>query len=335
MANNEFTLACRRYDRSLPIFSGLVKPKGLNLRAVPMDNVRKMFSGIFNGELDAGEFSFAELVFHISRGNTDLIGIPVFPFRIFRHGFIFCNRASSIKSPEDLKGKKICCPEWVQTASVWLRGLLAEEYGVTSRNTEYHAPALHHWDEGDEEKRKLPDGSVIHPLELGGRDDGEVLDSALLEGRLDAVIGARPPDSFLRGDSRVGRVIENYREVEAAYYRKSGIFPIMHTLVVRKDAVARHADLPKILFELFVEARKMGHAETRNDSGLSIVWKESYQEEERKLFQRDPYEYGLAKNRRVIENFLTYCYEQGITRRKIEPKELFSPMTWDLEDNNA
>jgi 4,5-dihydroxyphthalate decarboxylase len=335
MADGEITLACRGYDRSAPIFSGEVKPKGLSVRAVRMDNVRKMFSGVFKGELDAGEFSLAELVFHVSRGNTDLVAIPVFPFRTFRHGFMFCRRDSSIKSPADLKGRKIGCPEWVQTASVWIRGLLAEEYGVTSGNTEYHTPALHHWDEGDAEKRKLPDGSVIHRLELGGRDDGEVLDSALIEGRLDAVIGARPPDSFLNGDPRVGRVLESYREVEAAYYRKTGVFPIMHALVARKEAVQRDPALPEKLFDLFVRARRVGHEQTRRDSGLSIVWKESYQDEERKFFGRDPYEYGLKKNSRVIEAFLSYCHQQGIVDRKIEPKELFSPATWDLDEQSV
>jgi 4,5-dihydroxyphthalate decarboxylase len=274
-------------------------------------------------------------VFHVSRGNRDLVGIPVFPFRIFRHGFIFCKRASSINGPQELKGRKIGCPEWVQTASVWLRGLLAEEYGVTPRNCEYHTPAVHHWDEGDEAtERKLPDGSVIHKLELGGKDDGEVLDSQLLEGRLDAVIGARPPESFLRGDPRVKRLIENYREVEAAYYKKTGIFPIMHVLVARKESVERDPDLPRKLFDLFVRARRMGSEQTRKDSGLSIVWKESYQEEEQKIFQRDPYEYGLAKNRHVIESFLSYCYDQGVTRKKIEPKELFHQTTWDLEEGS-
>jgi len=332
MADSTITLACRNYDRTQAIIRGQLKLEELQLQVQEFSRVPDMFARMFRGEFDASEMSLAELVYYTSRDKNDFIGIPVFPLRTFRHRFIFCNSSSGIRKPEDLEGKTIAFPRWVQTACVWIRGILAEEYKISFRKTAGYVAGLHNWEDDERKEIKMRDGSVIRFLERRGESTDETVDRALREGEVDALGTAVYPNSFQKGDERVKRLFENYREIEAAYFRKTGIFPIMHVLAVRKSTVARYPDLPRQLFDLLSRAKKMGQNWIRGEGTLSMAWRDAYVEQERQFFDEDPWSYGLQKNIHVIDKFLFYCYEQGVSERKMRPEELFVSSTWDLND---
>lgn len=333
MPNDKITLACRNYDRTQAIIRGLIKIPGIDLHVIEMSDVPKMFTGLFKGEFDASEMSLAELVYYASRGQNDFIGVPVFPSRMFRHSFLFCNTSSQIKGPDDLDGKRIGFPRLVQTACLWIRGILVEEYKISPINTRWFATALHHWDDAHTKERFRPrDGSQIHWLENSGRDDNESAELALIEGRIDALGTANFPSAFTQGDKRIKRLFDSYQEVEASYFRKTKIFPIMHILAVRKPVAERHPELPRQLFDLFLRSKRWAKEWLRVDPSLRLAWKNHYMDREREIFQGDPWVDGLEKNTHVIDKFLSYCYELGVSERALAPKELFHPSTWDLAE---
>ncbi len=331
----KITLGCRNYDRTEAIIRGHVKPSGVDLEVTQIDQPRILFTRMFKGEFDVAEFSLAEYVYYTSRDNSDFFAIPVFPSKIFRHSFIFFNSSAKIERPEDLEGKRIGFIEWVQTAAIWIRGTLVEEYNISPKNTGWYTPQLHHWDTGGGKDEVKPrDGTEIHWLEKNGKDPIEFLDSALVEGKVDALGTTRLPNSFIRGDKRIKRLFENYRAEEMSYFKKTRIFPIMHILVARKSVVEQHPDLPQKLFELFVQSKRLAQEKLKKDLSLSIVWKNPYLAEEEKVFQGDPWAYGLKRNSHVIDKFLTYCYNQGVSAKKMSPKDLFVPDTWDLTEES-
>ncbi len=335
--NYRITLACQNYDRTHAVIHGLIKANGIDLQVVEMNNAGKMTTGMFNGEYDVSEFSFAEHVYYTSRNRSSLVGIPVFPLRMFRHGFIFCNTSSNITDPKYLEGKKVGLYRLAQTACVWIRGLLVDEHGVSPKGTGWYVPSrhpIHNWDDGSEADQVEPgDGSIIRYLEMREQHDNQgVVDTALCEGEIDALCSAVPPRSFLKGDKRIKRLVENYKRVEVSYFKKTGIFPIMHVLVAKKSVVEEHPDLPGKLFALFSESKKLAMRQLRAEGSLSLAWKDHYVDEEEEILQADGWAYGLGKNRHVINKFLSYCYELGVANREMRPEELFAPSTWDLRE---
>ena len=331
----KISLGCRSYDRTEAIIRGSIKPSGVNLEVTQIDQPRVLFTRMFNGEFDVSEFSLAEYVYYTSRNNSEFIAIPVFPSKIFRHSFIFFNSNSNIKRPEDLAGKKIGFIEWVQTAAIWIRGILVEEYHVSPENTGWYTPQLHHWDNGGSNDEVKPrDGTEIRWLENNVKDRMEMLDSALVEGRLDALGTTGLPNSFINGNKGIKRLFENYRDEEMSYFQKTRIFPIMHILVARRSVVEQHPDLPLKLFELFVRSKRLAQETLKKDFSLSLVWKNPYLVEEARVFQGDPWAYGLNRNSHIIEKFLTYCYNQGVSARKMSARDLFVPNTWDLTEES-
>lgn len=334
MQDYTITLACRNYDGTNALIRGLVRPEGVDLRVIEVNDAPKMFTGMFRGEYDVSEMSLAELVYYHSRGQCDFIGIPVFPSRIFRHSYILYNTSSGINSPESLNGKKIGCLRWVQTAHVWIRGMLAEEYGISPEKIRWYVWDIHHWQGGGHQEEVHPrDGSVIHRVKRSGRDEYESSCLALLEGGLDALlITENRKYSVLLEDNRVRRLFEDSPRVEAAYYRKTEIFPIMHTLVARKSVIEQHPDLSMKLFELFSQSKKIGQEWMLAIPSLAIAWKNHYLQTERNIFGRDPWVYGFEKNAHAIAKFLSYCYEQGLSARRLSPEELFVPSTWNLSE---
>lgn len=308
----------------------------MDLKVSQIDQPRDLFTRMFKGEFDVAEFSLAELVYYTSRDICDFIAIPVFPSKTFRHSFIYFNTSSKIERPQDLEGKRIGFVEWIQTAAIWIRGTLVEEYDISPKNTGWYTPQLHHWvSNGKKEEIKPRDGSVIHWLEKDKKDTREVVEAALVEGRLDALGSPQTPISFIKGDRRIKRLFENYREVELSYFKKTRIFPIMHILVARKTVIEEHPDLPRKLFELFVRSKRLAQEKLKKDSSLSIVWKNPYIKEEENLFQGDPWAYGLENNVHIIDKFLCYCHDQGVSARRMSPRDLFIPTTWDLTEESV
>lgn len=185
---SKIRLACRNYDGTNAILRGIVSAPGIDLEVKECDDVAGMFAGMFKKQYDVSEMSLAELIYYTSRGKAQFAGIPVFPSRMFRHGFIFCRRAAGVREPRDLSGRKIGFLRWVQTAAIWMRGMLVEDYGISAKDTNWHVAAMHHWDDAEEEAGVTPrDGSAIQWIGGEGKTTFERPCRALLDGRLDAL----------------------------------------------------------------------------------------------------------------------------------------------------
>jgi 4,5-dihydroxyphthalate decarboxylase len=332
MARDKITLACGYYDTTSAIVRGRLSIPGFDLRVVETTSAAAMFAGMFRSEYDISEMSLAELIYHRSRGKDDFIGIPVFTVRCFRHGFIICNNA--VAKPQDLDGRRIGFMRWLQTAAIWIRGLLVEEYGISPTKTDWYVASVHDQGDGDGHEIKPRDGSVIKRVERRDKDDFQTVYSALLRGEIDALGSTKPSAALLHKDKGIKRLFDDYPEAEAAYFRKTRIMPIMHVLVIRTDLVRRYPDLPGQLFRLFSESRRLGEEWAKAAPSSVMAWKDSYLEKESELLEGQPWAYGLDSNRRVLSTFLSYCYNQGIGDRKLDSRELFAPSTWELTEGN-
>ena len=338
MAGQPVTLACRNYDGTNALIRGQLRIPNIDLQVKEVNDVPKMFAGMINGEYDVSEMSLAEMIYYMTRDRCDFIGIPVFPSRLFRHSFMLCNASAGIRGPEDLTGKTIGGLRWVQTAFIWLRGMLAEEHNLSPQQTRWYVSALHHWHgHGSEEKISPRDGSVIEILTGEGNDEYEMSCRALTEGKIDVLMTSenRKYDQLAR-DPRVRPLFTDARGVEIAYFKKSGIIPIMHVVVMRRSIAERYPDLPEKLFRLFCQAKKLGQDWIRSIPSLTMAWKNQYLDQEAQLFEgRDPWAYGLKPNFAALGKFLSYCDAQGISAKPITPNDLFVPSTWELSDSGA
>jgi 4,5-dihydroxyphthalate decarboxylase len=274
VADAPITLACRNYDGTNALIRGAVRSQGIDLQVKEVNDVVKMFSGMFKGEYDVAEMSLAEMIYYITRDRCDFIGIPVFPSRLFRHSFMLCNASAGIGGPHDVSGKKIGGLRWVQTAFIWLRGMLIEEHNLSAKDTQWYVSALHHWHENGWEENITPrDGSIIRVLEGQGSDEYEMSCRALVDGKIDLLMTTenRRYDR-LAGDARVQPLFSNSREAEATYYTKTGILPIMHVLVIRRSVIERYSQLPQKNFRTLLpgqEARpRVGSVGSQFKSGL-------------------------------------------------------------------
>jgi 4,5-dihydroxyphthalate decarboxylase len=232
-----------------------------------------------------------------------------------------------------LSGKKIGFPRWVQTAAIWIRGTLIDEYGLSPKDTQWSIISMHHWDDGDSEAPVEPrDGSVIQWLQGNGKDTSERICRVLFEGEVDALGVTEGQLPTLLANNEVKRLFENCREVEANYFRRTRILPIMHVMALKKGLAERHPELPAELFRLFSESKRWAQRWRRAIPSLVEAWPNQTLDEEKKVFETDPWAYGLEANRHVLNKFLGYCHAQGISARKIAPEELFHSSTINLRE---
>ena len=324
-------LASRAYDGMLPILRGQMTIPGFEFEITETEDVPGMFAGMFKGRYDVSEMSLGELIYYTSRGKADFVAVPVFPSRMFRHGFIFVRNNSAITRPANLSGKKIGFLRWVQTAAIWMRGMLIDEYGVSAKDSQWYVASMHHWDDHDPGATVQPrDGSVIRMIENNGKNTSERACGALLNGQVDALGVTESQLATLLADTSVRKLFENSRKVEADYFHNTQILPIMHVLALQKHVAERHPELPEQLFRLYTEAKRWAQRWRRAIPSLVEAWPNHYLTEEKEIFKTDPWAYGLEANRHVLDKFLAYCDAQGITARRIAPEEIFCPSTRKL-----
>ncbi len=332
-ATVKLRLASRAYDGTLPILRGQMTIPGFDFDITETEDVPGMFAGMYKGQYDVSEMSLGELISYTSRSKADFAAIPVFPSRMFRHGFIFCRKDSGINRPTDLSGRKIGFLRWVQTAAIWMRGMLVDEYGVSAADSEWYVASMHHWDDHDPGATVVPrDGSTIRMIENRGKDTSERACRALFDGQIDALGVTETQLPTLLANPSVRRLFENPREVEASYFRSSKILPIMHVLALQKQWIDRHPELPAQLFHLYVDAKRWARRWRRAIPSLVEAWPNQYLNDEQELFNCDPWAYGLEANRHVLEKFFAYCHAQGISGRSIAIEEIFYPSTLTLSE---
>jgi 4,5-dihydroxyphthalate decarboxylase len=320
MARLHLTLACGDYDRTLALRTGAVQPEGVELTVLTLGPEETFYRMARFREFDASEFSLSTYTILRGRGEP-LVAIPAFPSRMFRHGAIFVRGDAGIREPGDLRGRRVGVPKYHMTAAVWVRGILEDEYGVEPEDLL--------WAEGGEGARvkevdvDLPPG-IRHTAVPGDRSLGDMLAA----GELDAFVGARRPAAF-GGAGRVRRLFPDFRHVERAYYEKTGIFPIMHTVVLRDELVRQHPWLPRSLYDAFVEAKRLAYQRLEFTAALpyALPWLVAEAEETRALMGDDPFAYGVARNRTTLETLAGYTHRQGLVPRRLTVEEMFSEST--------
>lgn len=317
------TLACEDYDRTRPLKEGRIKPEGIELNYLAMPVEEIFWRMMKHEEFDVSELSMGAFLTAAARGRRPFVGIPVFPSRSFRHRCIFVNSAAGIEKPEDLRGKRVGVPEYSMTAAVWLRGLLEHEYGV--------APHEIHWIQAGEEepgRKDRVDFEMPAGIHLENKSD-RTLNEMIESGEIDAVISPRMPTCFVNNSTRVRRLFPNYREVEMSYFRKTGLFPIMHVIVIKRSIYQEEPWVAETLYKAFCAAKELCMQELydTNILRISLPWTSAEYEQTRDLMTTDYWPYGLEPNRYNLETLHGYLYEQGLIKQRLDLDTLFAPET--------
>jgi 4,5-dihydroxyphthalate decarboxylase len=318
------TLACGDYDRTRALWDGRVAVEGVDLTYLRLEPEETFWRMLRHREFDAAEMSLAMYAIGKAQGASSFVAIPVFPSRFFRHSSIYVNVNSGVEQPTDLIGKRVGVPEYQITAAVWVRGILEREYGVR--------PTQMTWVTGGQER---PDREAKMPLQplpevrVERAPAGSTLNEMLIRGEIAALVAARPPTSFLAGDDRLRRLFPDYRTVEKDYFRRTGIFPIMHTVVIKQEIVAAQPWLAQSLTKAFTEAKALCLGSITNMTALRTMlpWMTADVDEMLELMGDDPWPYGVEPNRVTIQTLLDDLVAQGLMEHLLEVDDLFAPST--------
>lgn len=317
MTKVQLSIAIGDYDHTRDLTGGLVPVQGAELIVLNLPPEEIFYRFTFYREWDVSEMSMGKYISLRSQGDRSITAIPVFVSRVFRHSMIYVRDDGKIKRPDQLKGKRIGIPEWAQTATIYCRGMLAHEAGVPLSSVQWIQAGVNEAGRVEKVKLKLPKGIRYQSAPERSLND------MLVAGDIDAILSARPPKSLGRG---VRRLIENFEQAEEAYFRKTGIFPIMHVVVIRTELLDRHPWLAMNLLKAFEESkrRSLDRMSDITASHAPFAWVPGYAARMRALFGEDFWPYGLEKNRTTLEAFLKFGFEQGVCHKKLSAEELFS-----------
>jgi 4,5-dihydroxyphthalate decarboxylase len=322
MARLQLGFACGDYDRTRALHEGTIRPDGIELHSLRLPVEETFFRMMRHREFEVAEMSLSSYVVSLQAEEPPFVALPVFTSRMFRHGGIYCHVDAGIARPEDLRGKVVGLPEYQLTACVWIRGILADRHGVPVDSVRYRTG-------GQETPGRIEKAG----LDLGGRvdiapvDPGATLSALLANGGIDALYSPRIPSPFAAGDPRVRRVFPDVVAAEKQYFAETGIFPIMHVVVVRRDVYERHPWVAQSLTKALHLAKREAAATLYDASALRFMlpWLNQDLEQARALMGEDFWSYGLEPNAATLATFLRYHHEQGLSRRLLEPAELFAP----------
>lgn len=320
------SLSCPAYDRTRALFDGRVRVEGCDLVAVPMSPEEAFHRAFRHQEFDISELSMSSTMVQIAEGRCAYVPIPVFPSRLFRHSALYIRADRGIARPEDLRGRLVGVPEYQMTAALWVRGILQDEYGVRPADLRWRCGGLEEAGRGQVVALDLP-----AEVELQAIGAEETLSALLDEGRIDALITARAPSCFGR-NPQVVRLFPDYRAAEEAYFRRTGIFPIMHLVGIRRSLVEQHPWLPVNVFMAFEQAKQLCYVDLAKIGHLftTLPWAVEELARTRALMGEDFWAYGVRKNAPVIQAMTRYAAEQGLTRRQLSAEDLFPASVIDL-----
>ena len=319
------TLATWDHDRVMALHEGNITVPGVSLKSI-LEPTSKLFpAAVGPAPYDITEMSISSYILQVSRGVGDYVAIPAFVSRAFRHSGFFARKGSGIESLADFAGRRIGVPEYQMTAALWMRGILSDEYGVDPRHIHWRTGAL---DQGVRRERlelALPEGMVVDPI-----SEGETLQELLQAGEIDGLLAPKPPNAFLDGDERLVRLFPDFEAAERAYHAKTGFFPIMHLIGVRKSLVDEQPHLPHMLYEAFLAAKNAAVERLRNvwmgnANRLSLPWLNASMERTIAALGSDYWSYGFGANRAELAAVCRYSVEQYLAARKVDPEELFHP----------
>jgi 4,5-dihydroxyphthalate decarboxylase len=321
MPDIPITVAFGDYDRVRALREGTVGIAGCAVTYATVEANALFVRNLKSQEFDVSEMSFSTYITLKALNAHHYTAVPVFLSRAFRHSAIFV-RTDRIESPADLKGKRVGTPEYLTTMLVWMRGLLSDEYGI--------APSDLRWRLGGMEQpsQKTTPPEPVSGVEIENISTDKTLAGMLADGELDALFTARPPSCFLKGAPNVGRLFADTRAVEQAYYRKSGVYPLMHAVGIRNSLVEQHPWMARAVLDAFLKAKEIALANLQKLAAFSVTlpWVEAEYRATQAVLGKDIWPYGLEENRKAIETLCRYLHEQGFTQRLMRVEELFAPM---------
>ena len=309
----QLTFACGDYEIMRALKEGIVRPEGIELTVLTdMGPSPRHWRFLRGREFDIAEVSGSG---YVAARDQDLPfrAIPVFPHRRFRHGFIFVNTAKGISKPADLIGRRVGTKGFLFTAGLWMRGILEHDYGVPHKSIKWLS-------ELDEDVDFTPPPG----LDITQIPEGASLEDMLVAGEIDALLSPDLIKPLMAGDTRVGRLFPNYKQEEMAFYRKTGIFPIMHVVGIKQEIIERHPWVAINMYKAFQEAKSLAMRRMENPRIVPLAWYREAWEEQEQILGKDPWEYGLGeRNARNFERLVGYSHEQGAIRRPLPLDELF------------
>jgi 4,5-dihydroxyphthalate decarboxylase len=314
------SMSCLPSDRTYPLLHGEIRPSGIELNVFtfgdddPYWSWRKMRNHLF----DVSEMSISNYLIQLDQGNTDLIALPVFLSRGFRHANLFVNPVSGIKKPEDLKGKKVGMSFYDPTTPVWVRGFLQHQYGVAPNEIKWHLYEL---------SLKGIHIDLPKDLQIQFLSRKDPLEELLVNGEIDALINAgQPPKLFQAGDPRIVSLFDDFHKEELLFYEQFKTFPIIHTVALKRDIYLKHPWVAQSLYDALCKSKQLSSLSSMALDGhlkYSLPLLHAYVEETLDDFGKDPWVYGVSKNRLEIDTLMRYCREQGVIRSGMTLEQAF------------
>ena len=324
MPDIHLTMAMSEADHVVDIMSGRLKPEGISLTCLNLEIEEVFYRFVKYREWDISEMSMGKYVSLVSQNDhlteQGIIALPVFISRVFRHASFFVRRDGPVRSPADLKGRRIGIPEWAQTAAVYSRGLIQHEWGIDLASIEWVQAGVNQPGRVEKVALKLP-----HGIKLTPRPDSS-LSAMLKSGEIDVAMCARPPDCFVvERDPNIGRLFPDYVEVETDYYKKTGIFPIMHVVAMKRALLDKYPWMAMNLMHMFEEAKRRSIERARDATAARypMPWHWTHADRTEKIFGPDFWPYGVEANRTTLQAFVDWAHEQGVCHRPVTLDELF------------
>lgn len=318
MTKPRITLALNTYDRHEPLLEGPPEHPDFELAVIEVNQSspgrygsdrHERFLSTF--EFDACELSLSSYLVAVDRG-LPVRAIPVFPRRLFSQSQMYKNMASGIEGPNGLEGKRVGLRSYQTTLSVLAKGDLEHVYGIPWKSITWVTA-----------REEAIDVALPADVKIESVEGVAQIDAALVSGDIAAYFGPTPPLSFVQGNPKVGRLFADSRAEEERYLREEGYFPIMHVLALKQELAERYPQLPTALFEIYEQSRQLARQRWSDPNWSLLIWGRHELERQTAMCGFDPWQNGLDPNRKNLERFVTYSYEQGLTRRRLAPEELF------------
>jgi 4,5-dihydroxyphthalate decarboxylase len=321
MTDIPITIASGDYDRTRALKDGSVRVEGCAVTYANVEPNELFKRNLRNQEFDVSEMSFSTYIVQREQGTAATTAIPVFLSRAFRHSAIFVRTDRGIRTPADLRGKRVGTPEYFTTMLVWMRGLLSDEFDVRPSDLTWCIG-------GQEQPVKEPAKVALMPgIDIATIPADTTLSAMLADGKIDALFAARPPSCFGRAPN-VARLFPDYRTAEQAYYKKTGIYPLMHAVGIRNNLVQQYPGLSMALHEAFLKAKQRALADLERLAAFAITlpWVEAEYRATQAVLGPDIWPYGVSENQKTIDTLCRYLHEQGFTKRAMTTDELFAAM---------
>src|SRR5215203_5688457 len=315
MAQESITVAIETYDRHAPLLEGAVKSSDVNLQFLQVEqsgDAGRHEQFLQHGQWDAAELSFSSYLVAVDQG-LPIHAVPIFPRRLFSQSQLYVNVQAGIRGPEDLPGKRVGLSTYQTTLSVLAKGDLAHYYGVPWKELTYVTS-----------RPETVDVPLPADVKIERADGMQQIEADLVNGTIQAFFNPRPPRSFLDGNPNVARLFADPQAEEQRHLHEPGYFPIMHVAAYRRAVAEKHPELPRALFDAFERARELARQRWNDPNWSLLLWGKQELEREAELQSDDPWRNGLEANRKNIQDFVAYSYEQGLIRRVLAPEELFA-----------